>query len=63
MSKRHENIIIIFELEQGNYDYALSGEGLDKPEPSKNVDGEDMVTDFTDSHQCTNDIFIMTQLL
>ena len=37
--------------------------GLDNPEPSKNVDGEDMVTDFTDSHQCTNDIFIITQSL
>ena len=37
--------------------------GLDNLEPSKNVDGEDMVTDFTDSHQCKNDIFIMTQSL
>ena len=37
--------------------------GLDNPESSKNVDVEDMVTDFTDSHQCKNDIFIMTQSL
>ena len=37
--------------------------GLDNSESSKNVDGRNMVTDFTDSHQCTNDIFIMTQSL
>ena len=51
MSKRHENIIINFELEQGNYYCVLSGKGLGskKSAPTqndmsvKNGDGADLL--------------------